>query len=169
MSFVFLVPDQDWGFTWLVNIRDETIRNQYRAISRGIIGTVLGEDLPGLPAEGLLRRHGKLLVSGMLLLQIMVLGIYVWLLLRWRRNLTRRPRGRSWLALYLLMPVVLDVGLVLTVTVFLPRQFDVPLLVLWRSIPDAGLVSIVITVLALLGGATRTGLGVLYGRPRIAS
>ncbi len=155
-TIVILDPQKKTGLVLLMNTNDPAIDSSYGLVGWDVFSIYAGNE-PSYypPGEDFIRQHSRLVFAVVALLLLASLGGFFRKLRSWSRQTSAIPRRWKLLG-YLLIPLAVDGFIVwFLLAVELPLA-KATLAVLLRMAPDIGLLTLVVLLLAIIGGAART-------------
>jgi CubicO group peptidase (beta-lactamase class C family) len=138
-SLIMLVPDEKWGFVFLVNASNQLSGPNVGALANEVRRLLMGQaPRPVRKAAGLFTPPlGALAV--LLVVQLLAAVHTLQIARRWKRDPARRPRGRLRLTWHFVLPALAGMGVVRFLAFGLPRAADTNLSGVRLFAPDAGL------------------------------
>jgi hypothetical protein len=159
---MIMVPGEDWGIVILVNaygfVALSTAINQ---ITQGVTSLLIGHQPP---SEGI---NFSLLYTAIALALLLLSALQMWMLVKvlwWRKRLKQVKRDPSVLLAQVLLPVVGQIGVPLVLLLDLPLLLDTPWPVMLLYQPDITSWLMVMMLLSVGTGTTRTLLAIMTWR-----
>jgi CubicO group peptidase (beta-lactamase class C family) len=146
-----LAPESKWGVVVLMNGSNDLRQGSLDTTANGVVARLVGVEPP--PSPGPFQDPAMIAVLVIIAVGVLqVLGIIrsVVLVRRWRAERTRRPHGVLGKGLRVGLPLVLNLLWAVTLLVFLPPLFSLPLQTL--VLIDIGWVVLLSAGLALIWG-----------------
>ena len=154
---ILVLPAQRWGVVVLMNMNDSTAPSRYLQLHYGIATLLLGGEAPETVVwEDPVTEHGKALVLGAIVLQLLGIVVALRRLSRWRRLPDTRPGGAAAVLGHVVAPLAFDLGAPAAFWWLLADRTDVPLPVIALYAPDIALGIAIITLLGIGWGVIRT-------------
>jgi CubicO group peptidase (beta-lactamase class C family) len=157
-SFMMLVPDEKWGFAFLVNASNQMSGPNVGALANEVRRLLMGQTPRPLRKAAGLFTPPLAALALLLVVQLLAAVHTLQIARRWKRNPARRPRGRFRLTWHFVLPAIAGVGLAIFLTVILPRGGDTNLSGVRIFAPDFGLLIVTSAAFACVWVPIRTAL-----------
>ncbi|GAA1114560.1 hypothetical protein GCM10009582_09900 [Arthrobacter flavus] len=153
-TFLAMVPSDGLGLALVINGNDTAAPSRLKAIDSNLLRIIHGQaPVPAVVQEDWLQRSSWAVALGLLLAQLLSLGLTLRLLRRGGRAATRTPQTLlAWAAAAL----TLDGFTLWLCLAYAPTQFDTHLFVIIRQFPDVGVSLVPALALAILWPVPRT-------------
>jgi CubicO group peptidase (beta-lactamase class C family) len=161
-SDMMIMPEAGYGIVVLMNRNDELAPSRFYQMHLGIATILTGKPATGLVSyDEPIRAYGRVIAAGIPLLQLGGVALALGRLRRWRRKPPTLMRTRRWQLAHLALPLVVDLGLPISLwwTFFTTAMLQpIDFLRVFPGTPDASLSLAAIAVLGVGWGAVRTWL-----------
>ncbi len=166
-TFMAYIPATRMGVVLLVNANSTPLGSRISAIQGNLWNVLLGLPLaPYVADEEFLARYGWQIGALIVVLQLILAGWPIWLLRRRAHHGTPISPIRRWPALVL--PGIFDVFVLWLTLVYLPPNFNSPVVDIVKGAPDVGIFLVAAVTIAAVWGSARTVL-LLYRPNRKAT
>jgi CubicO group peptidase (beta-lactamase class C family) len=145
-----IVPSCNRAYVILVNAENYLSGPDISSLPWNVLSLLLGSK-SAQPIRKIESLPDLLMVGCILLVgQIVVLLRAFWVLRRWRKQPELRPRHWSAILWRVILPIVLNIGIVVVLLLLVPRYYEIAFSVLLLFAPDGGWVILLNVLLALV-------------------
>lgn len=159
-SGMVLLPEEGLGVVVLMNMNDEVASSRFYELHTGIAQMLLGRDAPPLVAyDDLLAQNGRLIALAWVVAMSLLVAWSVRRYRRWGRDPASAPRGAWAVARKLILPLLINLGLLAGFWLLVASRGEISFGVIVRIVrlwPDIGLLVLLVTAIGLGWGVIGT-------------